>query len=330
MTVTVSRGLAPCWSGSSPSTSLAFTQVSTRASQVRAPWSRRSRAVSPPESAQSGSVPGRGAARACRAVLIRAASSTVPRPRTRTPPIPSSVRVRYRPRCAERSSRSSAASSARAVPSGSSTSSRCSPALRSSEAFSEAAWSSSIRSASARSDGWPGSRSMTATITSACSGDTSPACNATRVAARSPHNGRAVRSIRDPWPCRPPAVWVRQSPGETQPGVLAASVASTSTATWASTAATSERSRSSSTVTSSRSSGRAAAHRVSASAATCSRAAATHSHRAGRRVREHLHELTQPGAHRQFSNCTKPAPTGGRGAGERGSSAPHPRELYFL
>ena len=40
VTVTVSRGLAPCCSGSSPSASWALKQVSTRASQVRAPWSR--------------------------------------------------------------------------------------------------------------------------------------------------------------------------------------------------------------------------------------------------------------------------------------------------
>ncbi len=147
---------------------------------MRAPWSRVSRPASP----QSGSVPGSGAASACRAVLMIAASSTVPRPRTRTPPRPSSAMVRNRPRCADRSSRSSAASSARAVPSGSSTSSRWSPALRSSEAFNEAAWSSSTRSASSRSDGSTGSRSITATITSACSGDTSPAVSASSVAVR--------------------------------------------------------------------------------------------------------------------------------------------------
>ena len=151
--------------------------------------------------------------------------------------------VRNRPRWAERSSRSSAASSTRAVPSGSSTSRRCSPALRSSLAFNEAAWSSSIRSASSRSPGWQGSRSITATMTSACSGDTSPDWRASSVVRRSPHRGRAVRSIREPWPCRPPAVWVSQSPGETQPSVLAASVASTSTATVACNAASEERNR---------------------------------------------------------------------------------------
>ncbi len=204
-----------------------------------------------------------------------AASSTVPRPRTRTPPMPSSAMVRNRPRCADLSSRSNAASSARPTPSGSSTSSRWSPALRSSLALREAAWSSSSRSASSRSSGFPGSRSIAATMTSACSGDTSPACRASSVVRRSPHNGRAVRSNRDPCPCRPPAVWVNQSPGETQPAVLAASVASTSAATSHCTAASAERSRSISTFTASRSSGRAAAQSVSAKDATCSRAAAS-------------------------------------------------------
>ena len=135
---------------------------------------------------------------------MTAASSTVPRPRTRTPPRPSSAMVRNRPRCADRSNRSSAASSARAVPSGSSTSSRWSPALRSSEAFNDAAWSSSTRSASSRRPGSTGSRSITATITSACSGETSPAVSASSVAVRSPHRPRAVRSSRCPCPRRPP------------------------------------------------------------------------------------------------------------------------------
>ena len=126
----MTRVFAPCAVGR-VSVSWAFWQVSTRASQVRAPWSRRSR----PSVPSSGSVPGWGAESAASADLITAASSTVPRPRSRTPPRPSSTMARNRLRCAERSCLSRCFSSRRATPSGSRTSSRCSPAAWSSVAL---------------------------------------------------------------------------------------------------------------------------------------------------------------------------------------------------
>ena len=75
-------GFWPCAVGS-VWLSKAVWATSTRASQVRAPWSRSSR----PSVPQSGSVAGSGAERACRAALSTAASSTVPRPRIFTPPL---------------------------------------------------------------------------------------------------------------------------------------------------------------------------------------------------------------------------------------------------
>ncbi len=99
-TVTRSRAGVPWVSGGRPVFSACWA-VATRASHIRAPWSRRSR----PSSQASGSA-GWGAVSGSRAALIRAPSSAEPRPRIRTPPARSSVIERYRSRWAARSSRS--------------------------------------------------------------------------------------------------------------------------------------------------------------------------------------------------------------------------------
>ena len=101
-TVTRSRAGVPWVSGGRPVSSACWA-VATRASHIRAPWSRGSRASTRrPRDRRSGS----GQVSGSRAALIRAPSSAEPRPRIRTPPARSSVIERYRSRWAARSSRS--------------------------------------------------------------------------------------------------------------------------------------------------------------------------------------------------------------------------------
>ncbi len=124
-----------------------------------------------------------------RAAVRRAPSSAVPRPRIRTPPARSSVIDRDRPRWAARSSRSRAASRLRSRPSGSTTATRCRPALVSSVASRDWAWRSISFSPRRRVQS-PGGRSSTAdTITSACSGEQVPATSAARVRDNGPDEG---------------------------------------------------------------------------------------------------------------------------------------------
>ncbi len=144
LVVTATRGRAP-WASGGRSVASACRQVSTRASHIRAPWSRGSTF----SSQVSGSTAGAGLVSGSSAALIAAASSTVPRPRSRTPPAPSSVIDRNRPRWAARSWRSRSFSASRSACSGSATSTRCRAALARSVAFSRPAWSS--RNASPRS-----------------------------------------------------------------------------------------------------------------------------------------------------------------------------------
>ena len=176
----VIRGRAP-WVSGARSVVRAWVAVVIRASQRRAPWSRGSTSSSP----VSGSRAGAGAVSGSSAVRRVAASSTVPRPRTRTPPAPSSVIERYRPRWAARSPFSSSFSASRSARSGSATASRCFAALARSVALSRVASSRSRASARPRSSGLCGSRSIASAITAACSGETRPARSAAWVAGSS-------------------------------------------------------------------------------------------------------------------------------------------------
>ena len=185
-------------------------QVSTRASQVRAPCSRTSR----PSTPSSGSAFSRsfaaGAASEASAALITAASSTVPRPRIFTPPRPSSTMDRNRFRCAERSCLSSLRSSRLATPSGSIVSTRASAGdpqlggvqvrrLRQQQLLGERAQLGVDRSA-------PGSRRRSPAPARV---RPLPTSSAAKVAACSPHRALPVRNSRCPCPRFPAAAAVR-------------------------------------------------------------------------------------------------------------------------
>ena len=203
--------------------------ASTSASHIRAPASRGSRpswaqSVTPqlsPDCAERpvsgtpphapGSVVGRGAANGISTVFNQAASSTVPRPVSRTPPMPSSFRVRNRPWCAARSSRSKARSSRRSTPSGSSRSTTRRPSRARSVASWSRACSSRSCSAAARRPGFTGNRSTAATTTSACDRDTAPAARSSPVAHRSPARAWASATSRRPDPFGPPVAAVTKS-----------------------------------------------------------------------------------------------------------------------
>ncbi len=135
--MTARRGRAP-WQSGARSVASTCWQAVTRASHIRAPWSRGSVA----SSQVAGSVAGAGLVSGSRAALMVAASSRVPRPRSLTPPAPSSVMERNRWWCAARSGRSRSFSASRSALSGSATSARCLAALASSVAVSFADWSS--------------------------------------------------------------------------------------------------------------------------------------------------------------------------------------------
>ena len=183
------------WVSGGRSVSRACWAVATRASQSRAPWSRGSatcvRGSPVPGSgllagsvsgsvagSVVGSVVGVGRVSGMRAVLISAPSSAVPRPVIRTPPARSWVIARYRSRCAARSSRSRAASSLRSTASGSTTSTRCRPALASSVASNEAAWRIISLSPRRRVQSCGGRSATARTTTSAWAGETVPATSA--------------------------------------------------------------------------------------------------------------------------------------------------------
>ena len=99
--VMATRGVAPCQSGSTSAVS-SRRQDSTRASSMRAPWSRGSRPswAQPGSSQVCGSQPGTeagcGLDNGSRVALIRAASSAEQRPLRNAPPARSSVIVRCR------------------------------------------------------------------------------------------------------------------------------------------------------------------------------------------------------------------------------------------
>ncbi len=167
-----------------------------------------------------------------------AASSRVPRPRSRTPPAPSSVMERNRWWCAARSARSRSFSASRSALSGSATSARCLAALASSVAVSFADWSSRNASPCSRTEPSRGSSSTAATITAACSGETRPAASAACVAVRSPTRTGACRTVRCPSRRVVPARWVNHSAVDPQASsCLAIPRACTSARTEASSAA---------------------------------------------------------------------------------------------
>ncbi|MCW2842923.1 MAG: hypothetical protein JWN22_839 [Nocardioides sp.] len=271
LVVTEMRGRAP-WESGATSVARAWSATVMRASQRRAPWSRGST----PSSHVSGSMAGAGVVSGRSAALSVAASSTVPRPRTRTPPAPSSVIARNRPRCAARVSRSAAFSASRSVCSGSATSRRCLAALASSVAFNRVAWSRRNSSPCSRRSIWWGSWSMASTITDACSGESIPDARAAWVRGSSPTSTGACRTARWPGPRWVPARWVNQSDVEPQDRwVLATLRASTSTSTEASRAASWARSASSSSTVPTSSPGVFAAHSTSPRPASSTRAPAT-------------------------------------------------------
>ena len=130
--------------------------------------------------------------------MIAAPSSTVPRPRSRMPPAPSSMIERNRCRWAARSCRSSSFSALRSAASGSATSTRCLAALARSVAFSRvAARAGTPPRPPAPPRRW-GAVSTASTITAACSGDTRPEAIAACVAVRSPPAPPACRTVW--WP----------------------------------------------------------------------------------------------------------------------------------
>ena len=112
-------------------------------------------------------------------------SSVVPVPRSRIPPQSSVVIDRPRPRWARRSSRSIAASAWRSSRVGSMTWRRWRPVRCRSVAFNRPASARSVCSPRVRRSPADGSCSTASTITPACSGDTVPSHNATRVDPRS-------------------------------------------------------------------------------------------------------------------------------------------------
>ncbi len=178
-----------------------------------------------------------------------AASSRVPRPRSRTPPAPSSVMERNRWWCAARSARSRSFSASRSALSGSATSARCLAALASSVAVS---WSRTGRAGTPRPAPAPnrcqwGSSSTAATITAACSGETRPAASAACVAVRSPTRTGACRTVRCPSRRVVPARWVNHSAVDPQASsclaipraCISASTEASSAARWARTVSSS-------------------------------------------------------------------------------------------
>ena len=286
----VIRGRAP-WVSGARSVVRAWVAVAIRASQSRAPWSRGSTSSSP----VSGSRAGAGAVSGSSAVRRVAASSTVPRPRTRTPPAPSSVIERYRPRWAARSPFSSSFSASRSARSGSATASRCLAALARSVALSRVASSRSRASARPRRSGLCGSRSIASAITAACSGDTRPAASAAWVAGSSSTSWPAWRTVRCPVERWVPARWVNHSAVEPQPrwvlGTWRASI-SASTVVW--TAASRQRSASSSSTAPTSSSGVRAAQSSSSRTRQPGARVGDHPGRGERCRREVLHDPTQP------------------------------------
>ncbi len=113
-------------------------------------------------------------------------------------------------------------------------------------------------------------------MTAACSGETSPARSAVRVAARSPVSRRAWLMVRLPAPRVTPAVWAYQSLVEPHASSLLASWrASTSARIPASRAATFDLNRCSSSTAPTSSSPVRADHNTSSNPARSSHAPAT-------------------------------------------------------
>ena len=213
------RGRAPCEAGAR-SVSRACWASSTRASNMRAPWSRGSVSTSQP--GVSGSTAGAGLVSGSRAARRTAPSSALPRPLMRIPPAASSVTDRKRPVCAARSSLARAASSRRSARSGSTTSARWRAVRASSVAVSRRDSSSSTCSPRSRSAGLDGRVSTASQMMAACAGEVAPWRRASRVAGRSVTSWVACATARRPSRRVSPARWVNQSLVEPQCSVLRA------------------------------------------------------------------------------------------------------------
>lgn len=266
--VTLTRVRSPCDPGTA-SVSSACCATCTRASQVRAPWSRGSLSRSP----VCGSTDGAGAVSGSSAWRRTAASSALPRPRTLTPPAPSSLIDRNRRRWDARARRSRSRSRSRAARPGSTSSTTRTAARARSVAWRWSAFSSSEVSARVRRAVSAGSSSTASITRAACSGLTVPATRAASVAARSPTSSWAWATAWRPWETRRPATWVSQSAVEPQPRLRRArSRRSISTRARASAARSADRAATRSRALASRSSSPSTSQGASARAPRAARA----------------------------------------------------------
>ena len=184
--VTRSRAGVP-WVSGGRWVSRACWAVATRASQNRAPWSRRSRCRRRSSLSLADRSSGRGQVSGSSAAISRAPSSADPRPRTRTPPARSAADGAGSGSGGRRVPRvPAAASSRRSTASGSTTSTRCRPAWASSVA-SQVAGLADQHLLPAAADQVTGRQVRDGrTMRSAWSGETVPATSASRVRVSGP------------------------------------------------------------------------------------------------------------------------------------------------